>query len=210
MKTNKLSIVAMACSFALLISACSPSSENNSSLAEMNKALNVASNTMTSFEQKNTPANQGTKAVVNEANAMDVFAKDYAKNLNQDPSLAHLGTIGVKPEADGSFSAFGDTNKNQIKDANEKELFKLELDAENNRLVASNENGVQEQPQQMGMGTGLLMGMLLGNMLSRQRMTGANPASRKATPRARTMSPNKNTSNSMRSRAGSGSHASGK
>ena len=53
------------------------------------------------------------------------------------------------------------------------------------------------------------MGMLLGNMMSRQRMTGANPASKKATPRARKAAPAKK-GNTMRSRAGSGSHTSGK
>ena len=164
---------------------------------------------MNSFEQNNTAENNGTHTTVNKDNAMNVFAKDYATNLNNDQSLAHLGQVSVKPEADGSFAAFSDVNNNQVQDSNEKSLFKLEVDAENNRLVASDENSVQEQPH-MGMGSGLLMGMLMGNLLSRQRATGANPASRRATPRARTTSPKQKTSNSMRSRAGSGSHASGK
>ena len=208
MKTNTLTIVAISCGLALL-SACSPNSENNSSLADLNRALDVASNTMNSFEKNNTAENNATNTTVNKDNAMDVFAKDYASNLNNEQSLAHLGQVSVKPEADGSFAAFGDVNNNHVQDSDEKGLFKLEVDAENNRLVASNENGVQDQPH-MGLGTGLLMGMLMGNLMSRQRATGANPASRKATPRARTTSPKRKTSNSMRSRAGSGSHASGK
>lgn len=202
MKTIRLKVASITCSLALL-AACTPSSDNTSSLAELNRALDVASNTMNSFEQKNT----GTDGAVNKDNVMDVFSKDYAENLNKDQPLAHLGPLGVKAEADGSFSAYSDKNKNNTQDAGEKDVFKLEVDAQNDRLLASNEEAVQEQPQ-MGMGTGLLMGMLLGNMMSRQRMTGANPASKKATPRTRTAAPKK--SNTMRSRAGSGSHASGK
>jgi len=188
-----------------LLTACSPES-SNSSLDDLKNSLSAASNSMSSFEQ------HGSE--VTKENAMDVFAKDYAKKLNSDPALAHQRPIEVKPGKDGSFIAYSDVNKNQIQDANEKDLVKLEFDAENKRLVASNEEGVSEQPFS-GMGTGLLMGMLMGNMLSRQRMTGANPASKRATPR-RSASPSKNQaqnrspSQSMRSRAGSGSHASGK
>lgn len=203
MNTIRLKVAGITCSLALL-TACGTSTDNTSSLAELNRALDVASNTMGSFEQKNS----GAEGSVNKDNAMDVFSKDYAENLNKDQPLAHLGHLGVKAEADGSFAAYADKNKNNTQDADEDGVFKLEVDAENDRLVASNENAVQDQPQ-MGMGSGLLMGMLLGNMMSRQRMTGANPASKKATPRARKAAPAKK-SNTMRSRAGSGSHTSGK
>lgn len=206
MKKIEFGTLTLGCCLAFL-AACSPSdSQNTSSLADLNSALGVASNTMTSFE-KNTSG-------VTQDNAMDRFSKDYSMNLNNNPSLSHLGPMGVKPESDGSFLTYADSNNNQIKDVGEKELFKLEADAENDRLVASNEDGVAEQPQGMGMGTGFLMGMLLSNMMGRQRATGANPASRKATPkRASTGSASKSKGSplsSARSRAGSGSHASGK
>lgn len=197
MKRNEFGMITAALCLSLL-AACSPNdSQNTSSFADLNKALDVASTTMNDFE-KNGDA-------VNKDNAMDVFSNNYASNLNKDQSLSHLGTMGVKPETDGSFVAFADTNTNKVKDADEKDLFKLEADAENQRLVASDESTVAEQPYS-GMMNGFLMGMLLSNMMGRQRATGTRPSSRRATPpRSASRSAPR-----AKSRAGSGSHASGK
>jgi len=171
----------------------------------MNKALEVASTTMTSLDKSTTSAN----STVSKETVIADFSKKYAEELNKDPKLAHLKPIGVVPEADGSFSAYTDKNNNQIKDIDEKTLFKVEADAKNGRLLASNEAGVAEQPHSF-MGGGFFMGMLMGNLLSRQRMTGANPARRKAGPAPRRSSSFNKRQPSARSRAGSGSHASGK
>lgn len=207
MKTIKLNIIGIsaACCLSLLV-ACSPSdSQNTSSLADMNKALDVASTTMTSLDKTTSDTNS---SVTKETVIAD-FSKKYAEELNKDPKLAHLKPIGVVPKADGSFSAYTDKNNNQIKDIDEKTLFKVEADAKNGRLLASNEAGVAEQPHSF-MGGGFFMGMLMGNLLSRQRMTGANPSRRKAGPAPRRSSGFNKRSPSARSRAGSGSHASGK
>jgi len=199
MKRNEFGMLTAALTLSLL-AACSPNdSQNSSSLDSLNKALGVASITMTSFESN------GDK--VNKDNAMDVFSKDYADNLNNTSSLAHLGPMGVKPEQDGSFVTFSDTNKNNIQDEGEKDLFKLEADAENQRLIVSDGNTVVEQPHS-GMMSGFLMGMLLSNMMGRQRSSGANPASKRATPPPRKSA--SKSAPSAKSRAGSGSHASGK
>jgi len=214
MKHIKLKILLISCCISLL-AACSPQdSQNNSSLADLNKALGVASNTMTALDNSNINAD----STINKDNVTSAFSQIYADQLNKDPKLAHLKPIGVIANPDGSFSAFTDKNQNRIKDPDEKELFKLEADAENGRLVASNEKGVAEQPHSF-MGSGFFMGMLLGNMLSRQRMSGVNPASRRATPSPRKSSSAfkkssssgfRQTSPSARSRAGSGSFSSGK
>ena len=208
MKKIELNITSLsvACCLSLLV-ACSPSdSQNTSSLADMNRALNVASTTMTTMDKTTTSANSS----VTKETVMGDFSKSYAEKLNNDPKLEKYRPIGIVPEADGSFSAYTDANNNQIKDADEKVIFKLEADAKNGRLVASNEAGVAEQPHSF-MGGGFFMGMLLGNMLSRQSMTGANPAARKASPSPRkSASSASRQSPSARSRAGSGSHASGK
>ena len=200
-KLGIMSISAICC--LSLLSACSPNdSQNSSSLADMNRALEVASTTMTTMDKTTTSSN----STVTKETAMNDFSKKYAEKLNNDPKLDKYKPMGVAAEADGSFSAYTDANNNQMKDADEKTIFKLEADAKNGRLVASNEAGVAEQPYSF-MGGGFFMGMLLGNMLSRQSMTGANPASRKATPRSARST---RTAPSARSRAGSGSHASGK
>jgi len=170
------------------------SSSGGTSRADLDQVLNVASGTLTSFESKED---------VNKDNVMDKFAGSYMQDLNSTQPALHSGAIGVESKEDGSFGAFADDNNNMTKDAGEKDLFKLEVDSENNRLVASDEETVRDSHFS---GTGLLMGMLIGSMLGRQRATGANPAAKKATPKAASKSANK----SARSRAGSGSHSSGK
>ena len=208
MKKHNITIITMSCCLAFLSACNGNDSQNTSSLAGLNSALGVASNTMSSMD-KTTTAESKT---VNKENVMDTFSKQYASNLNKEPSLASYGPMGVSAEKDGSFTTFADANKNNVKDAGEKNLFKVEADTENNRLVASNEEGVAEQSHSF-MGSGFFMGMLLGNMLGGQRSMGVNPARRKATPsRSKGFGKsgfNKN-SPSARSRAGSGSHASGK
>ena len=215
MKRIKLKILLISFSLSLL-AACSPEdSQNTSSLADLNKALGVASNTMTALDNSNINAD----SAINKDNVTSAFSQVYADQLNKDPKLAHLKPIGVIANPDGSFSAFTDKNLNRVKDPDEKELFKVEADTQNGRLIASNENGVAEQPHSF-MGSGFFMGMLLGNMLSRQRMSGVNPAQRRATPPPRKSSSAfkktpaasgfRQTSPSARSRAGSGSFSSGK
>jgi len=158
--------------------------------ADLDQVLNVASNTLDSFEGS---------ADVNEDNVMDKFAGSYAQNLNTSQPAISSSAVGVVPNTDGSFDAFADTNNNSVKDSGEQDLFNLEIDKENSRLIASDETAVRDSHFS---GTGLLAGMLIGSMLSRQRAAGKNPASKKAT--------SKSAYKSARSRAGSGSHSSGK
>ena len=203
MKKSQLFTLTIALSLALL-AACSPSdSQNTSSLDALNKAAGIASTTMTELDKSNANAD----STVNKDNVMDKFSQAYANKLNSDPDLSKYGPIGVAPQQDGSFVAFKDSNKNNQVDPDEKGLFKVEADTENGRVLASAGNEVAEQPHSF-MGSGFFMGMLLGNMLSRQRMSGINPARRQATPRR--SSGFRQSSPSARSRAGSGSHASGK
>lgn len=190
----------MTCCLAFLSACNGNDSQNSSSLASLNSALGVASTTMSSMDKETNK--EGSS--LNQDNVMDEFSKKYATNLNNDSSLAKLGPMGVSAEKDGSFLTYADTNKNNIKDAGEKDLFKVEADSENNRLVAINEEGTTEQAHSFS-GSGFFMGMLMGSMLSGQRSAGVNPASRKASAVSRTKS-----SPSAKSRAGSGSHSRGK
>lgn len=164
--------------------------QNKSATADLDRVLGVASDSMTKFE--------GSEDV-NKDNVMDKFSSSYSSNLNSAQPPIHSGPIGVTPDKDGSLLSFDDKNNNQIQDEGEKDLFKLEVDSENSRLVASSDGEVRDSGFS---GSGLLMGMLIGNMLSRQRATGANPAAKRATPRR--------AATSAKSRAGSGSHSRGK
>ena len=152
--------------------------QKKSATADLDRVLGVASDSMTKFE--------GTEDV-NKDNVMDKFSSAYQSNLNSAQPPLLPGTIGVTPDKDGSLLSFEDKNNNNIQDEGEKDLFKLEVDSENNRLVASSEEEVRESGFS---GSGLLMGMLIGNMLSRQRATGANPAAKRATPQKRLQTQN--------------------
>jgi len=157
---------------------------------DLDQVLNVAVGSLDSMEGKEN---------ITKENAMDTFASSYAQELNASQPAIHAGAIGVATNTDGSFDGFADDNNNAVKDSGEKELFNLEVDSENNRLIASDETYTRDHGFS---GTGLIAGMLIGSMLSRQRAAGKNPASRKAT--------SKSAYKSARSRAGSGSHSRGK
>ena len=161
-----------------------------SATAQLDRALGIASDTATDFE--NTPD-------VTEANALDKFATKYNEGLNAAEPPLNPNPLGLNTQEDGSLLSFDDTNANGVQDEGEQSLFMMEVDAENNRLVATN----REESRESGFsGSGLLMGYMLGSMMSRQRATGSRPAARKATARG--------TPSRARSRSGSGSHSRGK
>jgi hypothetical protein len=180
----------------MLLAGC----EKKSATADLDRVLGVTSESLTKFE--NTSGNLNATDI-NKDNVISKFSESYEKDLNAVQPPLNAGPIGVKSEADGSLLGFDDKNNNKVKDEGEKDLFKMEVDSQNNRLVASSDGEVREQGFS---GSGLLMGMLIGNMLSRQRATGANPASRRATPKRAS----KVKSNSFKSRSGSGSFSRGK
>ena len=156
---------------------------------DLDQGLGIAAESLNQFEDSG-------RTDISEDNAMREFAIIYTNNLNAAQPPMHTGPVAVAPQADGSFSVFDDKNSNKELDDGEKELFKIEVDEVNGRLVASAESYVRDRGFSGG---GLLMGYLIGSMLGRQRTAGANPSSKKASARM-----------SARQRAGSGSHSRGK
>jgi|GEM_PF-1410701 len=57
--------------------------------------------------------------------------------LNSRPDVFTNGTLGLRVNDDASFAGFDDPNKNNVQDAGEQQLFTLEIDAENERLIAT-------------------------------------------------------------------------
>ena len=110
---------------------------------------------------------------------------------------------------DGSFLGFEDKNGNDAQDSGENKLFTVEIDAEKGRLIATDiSNNVRDQHFSA---SGLLTGLLIGNLLNRQKAAGVSPSSlssKMATPRSANISTG--SSANARSRAGSGSHSTGK
>lgn len=173
----------------LAISFITGNGGSGASTAQLDQALGIASGTVKQFENT---------ADVNESNAMEKFAAKYGSDLNSAQPPLNANPIGVVPQENGALLSFDDVNSNGIKDPGEKDLFTMEVDSQNSQLVASTEG---ESRSSGFSGSGLLMGMMIGNMLSRQRATGTNPAARRSTARG---------TRSARSRSGSGSHSRGK
>lgn len=94
--------------------------------------------------------------------------------MNVTPVL-HSNPIGVKMLKDASFEGFDDSNNNNIKDSGDKKLFRVEIDFEGKRLIASDSEGRGFTGS--GLMTGLLGGMLMGRLMGNQRAAGVRPGS---------------------------------
>jgi len=142
-------------------------------------------------------------------NAGDIMFGLLADELSKSYSAATpkldkktSGMIGVARGRDGSLMAFQDKNKNGQWDqdsGNEGAIFMIEIDGQNSRIIATSRIG--EVNQAGFSGSGLLAGMLIGNMLNRQSSAGKTQAVSNKKPV---------TAQQARSRAGSGSYRRGK
>lgn len=125
--------------------------------------------------------------------------------MNQEPRF-YDENIGVSLRKDATFEGYTDSNGNRVKDADESEVFTVEIDSENKRLIATDTSG---NASDVGFsGTGFLAGALIGGLLARQLGGGVKPGSfndRKTTPRNSYKAPA-----SARSRARSGGLGKGK
>ena len=115
---------------------------------------------------------------------MAEFTEYYTSVLNADPRF-YDKTLGLDVQADATFLGYADANANGVQDEGEGKVFTVEIDEENNRLIATdvagNSSGLRFS------GTGFLTGMLLGNLLGRQRGAGISKGSfnnRSVTPRS--------------------------
>lgn len=168
---------------------------------DLDRVLKIMSDSMTEFEQKN-----GT---MGEQEAISRFAVQFQKDLNTANPKVHPEKIGVTANNDGSFMGYNDKNGNNTQDSGERKLFTIEIDSQNNRLLASEGQQVREHRA----GSGFLMGMLVGSMLSRQRTAGVNTnnlGNKKTTPKQPVNSAQRRNTTSARSRSGSGSYSRGK
>ncbi len=162
---------------------------------DLNQVLDVTVETIYAFEENHPEL--ATAQENNEDGAFLQFSEDLAVNYNSASPAIHAEKISVLPQQDASLIAFIDANANGDFDRDEA-LYMIEVDGENSRVIATSGSGAVSDSRFSG--TGLLTGMLIGSMLSRQRASGANPASKKT----------QSAKQAARSRAGSGSHSRGK
>jgi hypothetical protein len=166
---------------------------------DLKQVLDVTVETIYAFEENNpqlVAANDGD----NENAAFVKFSEDLTANYNAATPAIYKERITVAPQQDASLIAFVDADANGNFDSGEEALYMIEVDGENSRVIATSGNGAVSDSRFSG--AGLLTGMLIGSMLSRQRASGANPAS-KTTQTSKQ-------AQAARSRAGSGSHSRGK
>jgi len=174
--------------FFALASLVGCSSASGPEPVDLDKVLAITTDSLERFESQNPNATEDT--------AMDLFAKMLQDDISAANPALHAEPIVVTAAEDGSVRGYNDANNDGLQTEGEHELFKIEIDSENNRLIASAQEYVSEQRFS---GMGFLAGMLIGSMLSRQRAAGVNPANKRATPQR-----------SARTRSGSGSHTQGK
>ncbi len=199
MNKLKLSLFSGLLTIVCLITACSSRTPN----VDLDRVLEVTAATLDRFQLelgKTSELSDGSDS--NTAESMSRFAQQLQTDLNTINPQLHPKPIGINLKEDGSIQGYSDVNNNSMRDSGEKELFLVEVDAEKNRLIASHGEYVRDHSFS---GSGLLTGLLIGHLLSRQRSAGVNP---------RTLSSkqamSKTSYRSARSRSGSGSHSRGK
>jgi hypothetical protein len=199
MKLKTAMITSLILGIPLLLGSCTQKAPG----VDLDRVMKITTQSMQRYEQTNLNAVKGTMDDL----AMAQFSRDLADDLRMAQPPLYASPIGIVVAKDGSIQGYNDKNGNYVRETGEGDLFKIEIDSQNNRIIASNDGVVREQG--MGMGTGLMMGMLMGSMLSRQSAAGIRPgafSNKRATPKPRARS----SFGSARSRAGSGSFSSGK
>jgi len=131
-------------------------------------------------------------------------AMDLAKAYNFSNPKIYEDNLDVYPTTSGALVAYEDINKNFKHDENEKNVFFIDVDGENSRIIATSRIGASNNAS-FPAGT-LLTGYFLGRMLT---MQGNFPNRKSFVNNSKAVSPQKAMSNA-RARAGSGSHRSGK
>ena len=108
------------------------------------------------------------------AKQLDAFSGLMFQAMNTDPRFYNK-TIGVNLREDAAFVGFADANGNNVADAGEKDIFTVELDAERNRIIAT-DLASGEGTYRLS-GTGLLAGYIAGRLIGRQGRAGVKSSS---------------------------------
>jgi len=122
------------------------------------------------------------------------------------PAQFYDTAIGVAMTKAASFIGYSDKNANAVMEQGDEQLFKIEIDNENRRLIATDMSGNATYTSFSS--NGFFTGMLIGSLIDRQRSAGVAAGSfndRKAAPRSSYRPPS-----SARSRSRSGGIAGGK
>jgi hypothetical protein len=144
-------------------------------LKGMDKEVAASGETISSGEKLGETKDQNTKKLAPmtgmDAEKEKLFLKRFAENLNK----AHLKStpIGVAMLDNGSVEGFDDPNENMKRDGGEKVIFKIHIDKQRDRVIASDPNHGYHRDHSLSTGLGgLMMGYMIGRMLNRQSSSG--------------------------------------
>ena len=163
--------------------------------ADLGNVLDRTDYALTNYEVSNAEGD------VDEAE-MEMFTSYLTDVMNAQPAF-YADPIGMNLGADAMFTGYKDANVNGVQDSGEDNIFTVEVDVENERLIATDVSGNSVHHRYSG--TGLVTGLLIGRLLSRQSAAGIRRGSfnnRRTTSRT--------SYSNARSRSRSGGSRSGK
>lgn len=138
--------------------------------ADLGQVLDRAEFALQEFST-NTSTNGATEA---SEEVMVEFTSFMTAVMNAQPAF-YDSPVGVELKQDATFLGFDDLNGNTARDDGEEDIFKLEIDTENSRLIATDMTGDSVHTGYRG--TGLLTGLLIGSLLARQGRSGISRGS---------------------------------
>ena len=147
-------------------------SSNNSSKPkiDLTQVLNRSTVALEKYDQY-LKKNNVEKATNEHLDQLNGFMQ---KVMNTEPRF-HPKPIATKLGKDAKFTGVEDANSNGAADDGEKQLFTVEVDAQNKRIIATDSSGTGTYRGFSG--SGFLAGALIGAMLGRQRSAGVKPGS---------------------------------
>ncbi len=170
----------------LLIFITASCSSQQKETVDLDKVLNIMQLTLDELN-KSTPVNSGIYTDNNSSDTMlpipadnqnddynQVFIQKFQTNLNN--AQIAKGQIGVQMPKDGSVEGYIDSNNNFSQDLNEKTVFKVEIDVERNRLIATDTQNQYRRSTGYSFAQGMFAGYLLRSMFGRQRGMGIMPS----------------------------------
>ncbi|MEX0367056.1 MAG: hypothetical protein AB3N22_13360 [Ruegeria sp.] len=132
-----------------------------------------------------------SKAKIREASdaQLDEFAVFLTEVLNNEPRF-YDKQLGIEIGTDAKFTGYADDNANGNRDTGEGDVFTVEIDEADNRLIATDVTGWAADKRFAG--SGFIAGALLGRLIGRQRAAGIAASSfqeRSTTPRSSYVAP---------------------
>ncbi len=183
MKTQRLLSILMTGLCLMIIAGCSSQKKET---VDLDKVLNIMQSTLDELN-KTVPVKSGiytdnttdgSFAPIPPEKQNDEFNRVFTRRFQQNLNAAKLAQnqIGVNMPQDGSVEGYIDYNSNFSQDSGEKTIFKVELDVERNRLIATDTQNQYRRSTGYSFAQGMFAGYLLRSMFGRQRGMGIMPS----------------------------------